>query len=236
MLVDDTNRFLSQREIAAMALLRVEILANGLKVYHKEDQHSITIPLLPAVDTTITVDIWGISCEAQLVQPAADEWFSGILGIPCRLVYMADETIVKVDEQYTVNNDLTSFSDGYPILMISDASFEDLNSKIDQQLPINRFRPNLVFTGGEPFIEDTMKEFIINGCTFYGVKPSARCVVTTINQDTAEKGKEPLKTLTTYRRKDAKVYFGQNVIAAGKGNIHVGDEISIVQKKESLFQ
>ena len=236
MLVDDNNRFLSQREIAAMALLQVEILPDGLKVYHKKNANDyINIPLIPVIDKVVTSDIWGIPCNAKLVDPAADKWFSEILNFPCRLVYMAEETIVKVEEQYAVNNDLTSFSDGYPILMISEASLQDLNNRTGESLPMNRFRPNLVFTGGEAFVEDTMKEFTINGYTFFGVKPSARCVVTTIDQDTTEKGKEPLKTLSLYRRKDAKVYFGQNVIAAGIGKINIGDAISILQTKESLF-
>ena len=184
---------------------------------------------------TATVDIWGTICEAQLVNAAADKWFSQILNVSCRLVYMAEDTIVKIEEQYAINNDLTSFSDGFPILMLGESSLQDLNSKIEHPLPMNRFRPNLVFTGGSAFIEDTMKEFSINGHTFFGTKPSARCVVTTIDQNTAEKGKEPLKTLSTYRSRNSKIYFGENVIAAGIGKINIGDAIKIVQTKESLF-
>ncbi len=236
MLVDNNNRFLSQREIAGMALLQVDILPDDLKVNHKQHPSEyIKIPLTPAVDERITVDIWGINCEAQLVGPVTDKWFSEILKVPCRLVYMAEETIVKVEEPYAINNDLTSFSDGYPILMIGEASLQDLNDKMEHPLPMNRFRPNVVFTGGEAFLEDKMEKFTINGCTFFGVKQSARCVVTTIDQHTTEKGKEPLKTLSAYRRKEAKVYFGQNVIASGRGEINVGDRITILQTKESLF-
>jgi uncharacterized protein len=238
MLIDDNNRFISQREIAETALLQVEILPGRLKVYHKKDQaNSIEIPFAATTPAFVTATIWDNSCEAQLVDANADKWFSAILNVSCRLVYMPDSTMVKIDPQYAASdNDITSFSDGYPILMISEASLEDLNNKLDKPLSINRFRPNLVFTGGDAFIEESMKEFSINYCTFYGVKPCARCVVTTIEQESAEKGKEPLKTLSLDRRKDAKVIFGENVIAAGTGKISIGDIITILQTKESIIK
>jgi len=148
---------------------------------------------------------------------------------------MPDSTKVKIDERYDINNGITSLSDGYPILLISEESLQDLNNKMNEPLPMNRFRPNLVCVGGNAFIEDTMREFEINGTKFFGVKPCARCVMTTINQQTSQKGKEPLNTLSSFRKKDAKVLFGENIIAAGTGKINVGDTITIVQTKESLF-
>ena len=237
MLVDENNRFVSQREVAEIALLQVELQSDGLKVFHKKNvSNCITIPFIPSIDETMVVDIWDVKCDARLVSTEADTWLSIVLNFPVKLVYMPDSTRVKIDERYaTSSNDITSFSDGYPILMISEASMLDLNNKLEQHLPIDRFRPNLVFAGGEPFVEDTMKEFTINGCTFFGVKPGARCVITTINQETGEKGKEPLKTLSGYRRKDTKVYFGENVIAGGTGIINIGDSITILQTKEGLF-
>jgi uncharacterized protein len=92
---------------------------------------------------------------------------------------------------------------------------------------MNRFRPNLVFTGGNPHDEDTWKRFAINGQQFYGVKPCARCVVTTIDQQTGEANAEPLKTLATYRRQEHKILFGQNVISPVNGFIRLGDTITI---------
>ena len=238
MLIDENNRFISQREIAEMSLLQVEILQHVMKVNHKKDPaNCIEISLTPAASDITTVNIWDTLCEAQLVNTEADRWFSKILDTNCRLVYMPDSTTLKIDDQYAITgNDITSFSDGYPILMVSEESLGDLNDKLDEPLPINRFRPNLVFKGGTPFIEESMKEFSIKDCLFYGVKPCARCVVTTIDQDSAEKGKEPLKTLSLYRRKDAKVIFGENVIAAGTGKISIGDTITILQTKESLIK
>jgi len=112
--------------------------------------------------------------------------------------------------------------------MIGQASLDELNSHLEEPLPINRFRPNIVFTGGVPYQEDTMDKFIINNIHFNGVKLCARCNVTTINQEDASKGKEPLKTLAGYRSKNKKIYFGQNVVHTGVGVITVGDELKIL--------
>lgn len=237
MLIDENNHFLTQREFAAMALLQVVIVDNGLKVFHKKNENDfIIISFTPQKNERLHTDIWEVPCEPLLVSDEVDVWFSKVLDTKCRLVYMDDDTHVMIDERYNISNSLTSFSDGFPILMISEASLDDLNSRATEQLPVNRFRPNLVIKGCGAFEENTMKEFEINGAVFYGVKPSARCVVTTINQSTAAKGKEPLKTLATYRSLNNKIYFGENVIAAAVGKINVGDGITIVQTKESLFQ
>jgi hypothetical protein len=236
MLVDTNNRFLTQRECAAMALLQVEIVNDGLKVFQQQEPgNSIHLPFPPYSNDAVTVEIWGQYCGAVSVNDEADKWFSGALNIPCRLVYMNEDTKLPVDERYAVNHDLTNFSDGFPILMISEASLADLNSRIEEVIPMNRFRPNLVITGSAAYEEDHMKAFVINGITLYGVKPSARCVITTINQYTLAKGKEPLKTLATYRGINNKIYFGENVIAANTGRIHIGDEIKTIQTKEGLF-
>lgn len=234
MLVDDQGRFISQREVAAMALLKVKLTANGLQVYHQHESTGIlSIPFAPYNNHSIPVTIWDSSCEAVLVSKEADEWFSKKLDLSCRLVYMTDETTISIDERYNINNSINSFSDGYPILMISQASLNDFNSKTTETITMDRFRPNLVFTGGDAFIENRMKNFEINGLKFYGVKPCARCVVTTINQSTANKGKEPLRTLATYRNTNNKIYFGENVIASNIGQINIGDAINILQQKET---
>jgi uncharacterized protein YcbX len=139
---------------------------------------------------------------------------------------MPDDSQRPTDPRYADNN-ITSLSDGYPFMMIGQASLDELNSHLESDLPMNRFRPNMVFTGGTPYQEDTINEFIISGIHFNGVKLCARCNVTTINQDDASKGKEPLKTLARYRSKNKKIYFGQNVVHKGTGTIAVGDELSV---------
>ncbi len=233
MLVDVTNHFITQREIAELALLQVALTADGLQVTHKIKGSSINIPFMPQTNETATVQIWNDQCAAQFVSHTADEWFSEMLSIQCRLVYMPDTTKRIVDTNYAAHKEITSLSDGFPLLIIGQASLDDLNSRLTEPLPMNRFRPNIGFTGGESFLEDSMQHFAINGINFYGVKLCARCPITTINQDNASKAKEPLKTLATFRMKNNNVYFGQNLLHNGEGMVSVGDEI-IIHKLEAL--
>jgi Uncharacterized Fe-S protein len=228
MLVDGGNRFLSQRELPGMALLQVHLHEQGLFVQHKNKPGvSLLIPFEPTTTETIIVSVWSDRCRAQPVSAEADAWFSAQLNIPCRLVYMPQATRRRVDGRYATNNEITSFSDAFPLLLVGQASLDDLNSRLEQPLPMNRFRPNMVFGGGTPFQEDEMKQFSIRNITFYGVKPCARCVITTTDQQTAQRAKEPLKTLSTYRQRNNKIYFGQNLLFSRQGTIRVGDEIRL---------
>ena len=142
---------------------------------------------------------------------------------------MPDSTKRSVDKNYANNNEVTSFSDGYPFLIIGESSLDDLNKRLGDPLPINRFRPNIVFTGGTPYEEDMMMHFTINSVNFFGVKLCARCTIPTVNQNDASKSVEPLRTLATYRQKNNKVYFGQNLLHHGIGSIHVGDTIEVIK-------
>lgn len=234
MLVDKDNRFLTQREHPLMALLQAEITNEGLKVFRKNNPSDfIIIPFADSTPERVTVSVWDDVCEAIQLSDELSNWFSDAIQLPCKLVYMPNDSLRKVDTRYAVNeNDVTSFSDAYPVLIIGEESLQELNSRMINALPMNRFRPNIVIRGCVPFEEDTMRHFKINGIDFYGVKLCARCVLTTINQDTAERNKEPLKTLYTYRARNNNVYFGQNVLYHGKGTIRVGDEISIIEKTE----
>lgn len=236
MLVDENNRFLSQREIAEMALLKVTITGNGLAVQHLNYPGDVLrIPFPPYCDEKIAVQVWDVFTKGTLVSKTADDWFSSKLSVQCRLVYMNDEEGILIDEQYNINNSINSFSDGFPILMISEASLEDLNSRLTERLPMNRFRPNLVISGSTAFGEDNMREFAINHIHFYGVKPCARCIIPTTDQSTGIRGKEPLKTLSTYRNINNKIYFGENVIALQPGRISVGDGITVIETKQTVF-
>lgn len=152
-----------------------------------------------------------------------------MLGISCRLVYMPDETSRITDQRYTPENSITSFSDAYPFLIIGQASLDDLNNRLTEPLPMNRFRPNIVYSGGLPYQEDAMHTFNIGDITFHGVKLCARCIMTTIDQQTAIKYKEPLKTMARYRFKNNKIMFGQNLVHEGLGEIKIGDELHVLK-------
>jgi uncharacterized protein YcbX len=229
MLVDHNNRFISQREAQQMALISVEIHEQGLKVTYSPKNSSFIIPFVSQMNEFADVTIWDDTCVGQFVSDEVDKWFTDMLGIKCRLVYMPDETQRITDQLYAPGNNITSFSDAYPFLIIGEASLDDLNSRLEQPLPMNRFRPNIVFTGGEPFAEDLMHTILIGNIKFYGVKLCARCPIVTINQETASQGKEPLKTLARYRFKNNKVLFGQNLVHDGLGEISIGDKLELLK-------
>jgi len=173
----------------------------------------------------IRTSIWEDSVDVEIAGQEVSNWFSKKLGMECRLVSFPEKNPRPVDAAYSIRNEHVSLADGYPLLIIGQSSLDDLNRRMKTPLPMNRFRPNIVFTGGEPFEEDEWKNFKAGDCRFAAVKPCARCALTTVNQDTAEKGIEPLATLASYRRKDNNVYFGQNVLTLQPGKIAVGDEI-----------
>ncbi|QMU31487.1 MOSC domain-containing protein [Adhaeribacter radiodurans] len=231
LLVDDTNTFLTQRVFPKMALLQVQLLPTGLLVTHKQQvAESLFVPFDSNnyLNTPLTVTIWDDTVSAVEVSQEANAWFSQMLQINCRLVFMPPNAHRPVDMNYAFNNEPVSFADAYPFLLIGQESLKDLNNRLPEPLPMNRFRPNLVFSGGEPFVEDTWREFTIGHQNFAAVKPCSRCVLTTVNQDTAEKGTEPLRTLATYRTKNNKVMFGQNVLPRSVGNfLQTGSPISI---------
>lgn len=225
MLVDNENRFLTQRKFPEMALVNCELKIDNLEFTHKKSEDKFTIGLDEKLSPEIDVVVWDDEVKVNRVSINADKWFSEILGINCSLVHMPETSRRLVDPDFSFDNEITSLSDGYPFLIIGQSSLDDLNSKLTKKVPVNRFRPNFVFTGGEPFIEDKLKHFEINEIKFFGVKQCGRCVVTTINQDNAVKGEEPLRTLSSYRTINNKVMFGMNLIHKGRGFIHVGDSI-----------
>lgn len=224
MLIDHNNRFISQREHALMALFTPHFNGDRLTI-SAPDSTSIDIPLHTDNPEFVTVSIWDDVCQAQLISKAADDWFSRHLNVDARLVFMPDKTQRFTDTEYTEPGHITSFSDAYPFMMIGQASLDDLNLRLEKPLPVNRFRPNIVFTGGIPYQEDTMDDFTINNISFKGVKLCARCNMITIDQSTALSAKEPTKTLAGYRARNNKIYFGQNLVHNMTGIISEGDEI-----------
>jgi uncharacterized protein YcbX len=232
LLVDDNGRFLSQREHPELALFKPEIVGEFLRITHRTHLKFIDIPLRPAFSdrvTKIKVTVWDDSIDAFEVSQTATDWFTKQLGISVRLVYMPQESERKLDPDYAITGtEINSFSDGYPFLIIGQSSLDDLNERLEVKIPMNRFRPNFVFTNGDPFEEDTWREFSIGNVSFIGVKPCDRCVMTTVDQEKGiVSGKDPLKTLAKYRNFGNKVLFGQNVIGLGLGSVMIGDLVRV---------
>jgi uncharacterized protein YcbX len=229
MLVDERNNFLTQREHPEMALLKTAIEKEKILVSHAANPaDKVMLPLQPLPASTVLVTVWDDPCQAQIAPDVINNWFTRQLGTVCKAVYMPENSKRKVDPSHAINDDdITSFSDACPVLIIGQASLDDLNSRLKIPLPMNRFRPNIVFSGGLPYQEDSMMAFNINQMNFYGAGLCGRCAITTTNQETAERGKEPLKTLSTYRNIGNKVCFGQNIICKGEGQIKVGDKIDL---------
>jgi uncharacterized protein len=231
MVVDEEGMFLTQREFPRMALIEPHLLPGD-----DGDLLTLRAPQMVPLDLPIrtggprsTVVVWRSTCQAVDQGDGAAAWLSDYLGSRVRLVRIADDFKRPVSPDFAVHpDDETSFSDGYPILIIAQASLDDLNTRLATPLPMNRFRPNLVVSGCAPFAEDTWQRIRMGGIDFALVKPCARCQITTTDQATAEVGKEPLTTLATFRRIDGKVMFGQNVIGLGTGVVRVGDRVEVI--------
>jgi uncharacterized protein YcbX len=236
MLVDDKGMFLSQRENPELALFQTEIEGDSLIISHREKTtEKVKAALNPTPNTdadNIETVVWDDSVAAYEVDKTVSNWFSKILGYSVRLVYMPEESHRKVDPDYAVTeDDINSFSDGFPFLIIGQSSLDDLNSRLKEPVPMKRFRPNFVFIGGEAYEEEVWREFTIGNLPFYGVKPCGRCVMTTVDPEKGiVAGKEPLLTLSKYKKVGNNVIFGQNVIAKQEGSISVGDVVAVSKK------
>lgn len=227
MLIDDSGRFLSQRELPLMCLFTITLTSDGLLVKHENSQ--VFVPFAPTTNTRELVTIWDDTFEAIVYDEAINSWFSEQLKCLCRLVkYVPKISQRQIDLRFALQGEETAFSDGYPVLILSEASLENLNNKLEQPISIERFRPNIVIKGIGAHEEDNLQEFLINSVYCKGVKPCARCQVTTIDPTTGNSGKEPLRTLNTYRKNGNKVMFGNNVLVRSSGIVSVGDVLNSI--------
>lgn len=230
MIAEPDGMFITQRKYPQLALVDLKMTKKGL-VLDAPGMTTLEIGLTENTGVARKVQIWDDECAALEVSKTANQWFSDYLDMPLQLVHMPDNTERRVEAEYNINNHITSFSDAYPFLLISEASLADLNARLEEPVPMNRFRPNLVVSGTEAFAEDTWKKIRVGELIFHVVKPCSRCVLTTVDQETGLKGVEPLKTLSQYRKEGAKVLFGQNLLQETNGTIKVGDEVEVLEVK-----
>ena len=228
MLIDQDNKFITQRNLPQLSQFVLSVDHSAISVRPKNN-HSDDLSISLRVDNqqSITAIVWNDIVEVVEVGRDCSQWFSDILKMNCRLVYFPEQNKRRIDPKYVQQDYHTSLSDGYPYLIIGRSSLHDLNKRVGKEMTMRRFRPNFVFDGGEPYEEEAWKNFRIGEVQFSGVKPCDRCIITTIDPDTGVKGDEPLRTLSSYRKVDNKILFGQNVIAHNAGKINQGDEIII---------
>jgi uncharacterized protein YcbX len=228
MVVTPQGEFLTQREYPRLALVTPK-LSDGTLQLSAPNYDSIQLGTQTS-GTPWPVNVWkskGVHAIDQGEEAA--QWFSDWLGTPVRLVHFADGYLRCINEAYAVHpDDHTGFADGYPILLASEEGLQDLNARLDSPLPMNRFRPNLVVKGAEPFVEDTWNRIRIGDVELAVVKPCARCEVTTIDKETLERSKEPLRTLGKYRKHKLGAIFGQNVIPLNEGRIQLGMNVTVL--------
>lgn len=235
-LIDDGGKVVTQRQQPRLALAAAELLPGGGVRLSAPGTDPLTVPV-PRTVGTVPVEIFRDKVEAVLAEDdAAHAWCSARLGADVRLAFMDDPgTRRPVDPEYALPGETVSFADGYPLLLTTTASLDALNSLIAQgdhaqegPLPMNRFRPNVVVSGTAAWAEDDWSRIAIGEVTFRVPKQCGRCVVTTTDQATAERGREPLHTLGRHRRLGGKLVFGQNLVPLSRGTIRVGDPVTIL--------
>ncbi|GGY89665.1 MOSC domain-containing protein [Streptomyces nitrosporeus] len=235
MLVDGSGKAVTQRQEPRVALVRAEALPDGGVLVSAPGCEPLAVKV-PAPSATVPADLFRRTVEVVEADPAAHAWFSALLGTEIRLVHLDEPSHRRlIDPEYARPGETVSLADGFPLLLTSSASLDALNGLVAQgdhpeegPLPMDRFRPNVVVDGTAPWAEDDWKRVAIGDVPFRVAKPCGRCVVTTTDQRTAERGKEPLRTLARHRRSGAHLLFGQNLIPDATGVIRVGDPVRVL--------
>jgi uncharacterized protein YcbX len=231
--VDERGMFVAQRDarglgvaVPTMCLIGTQVDAEQL-VLTAPGMPALAVPLAGHDGPDVAVRVWDSHTSGVDQGAEASAWATEVLSRErpgrYRLVRMAERT----QRRSKLGDGQLGYADAYPCLVISEASLADLNARMPAPLPMNRFRPNLVIRGGAPYVEDTLDRFRIGGVEFTGTTQCVRCPIPTIDQQTAARGKEPLRTLATYRRQPDGVVFGRNVNHAGTGRVRVGDVVEV---------
>ena len=258
MLTDRDGIFFTQRETPRMAAIAVGV-DSGQLIVESESAGILNIPFEPDRATRQKVVVWQSEVAGEVYDGEVSEWFSDVLGRSCQLVLLPEKSHRHVSEAFDRGDDIVSFADGYPLMMIGEGSLAEVNERIEEKyrdadedvrvpFPMNRFRPNLVVQGSDPFEEDNWSKIRVGEAIFWVVKPCARCVMTTVDQARGEfDGKEPLKTIASFRMaKDVfpdtfeslgqtanAVLFGENLIPENPGTtIRVGDDVEVLETRK----
>lgn len=230
-LVDQYGQCLHQRTQPRLATVKGDLQPDGGIAVATAGMDLIHIAC-PDGRLRSSVTIWSDEVNAADAGDQAAAWFTQFLGITCRLLFMDAHAIRPVAAPYGKDGDVVSFADGIPLLLASEASLADLNGRLENPLPMNRFRPNVVVDGQQPWVEEQWKRVRIGDIEFEVTHPCVRCVVTTVDQKAGEKSadREPLKTLATFHQSDDGVCFGVNMTPRGSGVIRLSDPVTVLEQ------
>ncbi|ACI50935.1 MOSC domain containing protein [Gluconacetobacter diazotrophicus PA1 5] len=242
LVTDPDGGFLTQRQVARMALVAVTRRPGGLVLSLPREgtgqgtgQGGLDVAIPPADGRRVTVRVWRDSVPAVDAGDGAAAWLTAALGRPCRLAYLHDTGARPADPAYAPAGSTVGFADGFAVLVATGASLAALNAELPAPVPMDRFRPNLVLAGVPAWAEDTWRLIAVGPALLRIVKPCSRCVITTIDQATASvpDPREPLRTLGRLRRAKGGVMFGQNAAVVRPGRIAVGDAVTVLERGPS---
>lgn len=228
MIVDDKGLFLSQRKYPKLCQLKTNIETRGLTLSAEGHGSILLGPPNGPQENDIDVTVWQDNVIASDCGETAATWLSEFLGTTCRLVCLSDQTARKVDVDFAKSGELVAFADGFPTLVVTQESLDEFNSHLDSPIDMRRFRPNIVIAGATPYAEDQWQTIRIGEIELDLVKPCSRCIMPSINPDTAKKEMAINEALLKTRRRDRTTYFGQNALHRGLGKIHVGDAVELL--------
>jgi uncharacterized protein YcbX len=234
MVTDGAGRFMTQREHPRMALVQAALNGDTLRL-SRQDAPGLTVSGEDA-GSPCHVEVWRDGVAARDGGDAAASWLTEALGVPCRLVHLADAQARKLQPDFARHpGEAVSFADGFPLLLASASSLAEVNLRLDRQVPMLRFRPNVVIEGAPAWQEDRWRVIRIGQAVFRVAKPCDRCIMTTIDPQTGLRpdGNEPLRTLSKFRRdRTGRVMFGQNLVPEQCGGIAVGDAVEVLESGE----
>lgn len=227
MVVTPAGEFITQRELAQMSLITVTPAPGSLRL----EYHNSTIDVSqPGPDSPVRqVRVWNDRVTSLDAGDAVASWLSDHLQRACRLVFMPRDSVRLVDGAYASEGETVGFADGFPLLLISRASLEELNSRLPEPVPMNRFRPNLVISDCEAFAEDSWRRIRIGEMEFDVAKACSRCGIPSIIQETAQRDPHINRTLAKFRRTNGQIYFGQNLLYQQTGELSTGDSVEVLE-------
>jgi len=224
MVVGENGKFLTQRQHPKMCLIGTQL---------RGDRLSLVAPEMPPLEVGSSAEqleclVWKDSVVAHDCGDQSALWLSRYLGKSCRLAQMPVRSPRLVDSNYADQGETVSFADGFPLLVVSQASLDEFNTKLESSIGMERFRPNIVVAGCPPFAEDSWREITVGDIKLSLVKPCSRCIIPSINPSNGSKEMAVNQALLKYRRRDGKTFFGQNALHRSLGNIRVGDTVKVL--------